>query len=130
MDELQTPQNGTKSENQQFQADNQEPQAEITTVRDQLQASEHRFSELASQNQHSAECHAPLQTELPEPTRRADQSEATTNEISQHLQEKLALREENEKPVNAHGQQIDRLQKKEAHATVTFNRQKSWRFGV
>ena len=120
VDELQTPQNGRNSDTQQFQADHQEPQAEITTVKDQLQTSEHRFNELASQNQRSAECHATRQTELPEPTQGAGQSEATTKEISQHLQEKLALHDDNEKQVSPLGEQIDPLQEKAAPLDSNF----------
>src|SRR5439155_431267 len=119
VDELQTPQNGRNSDNQQFQAD-QEPQAEITTVKDQLQTSEHRFNELASQNQHSAERHATRQTELPEPIRGAGQSAATTKEISQHLQEKLALHDDNEKQVSPLGAQIDPLQENAAPLDSNF----------
>ncbi len=120
VDELQTPQNGRNSDNQQFQADNQEPQTEITAVKDQLQTNEHRFNELASQNKHSAERHATRQTELPEPTRGAGQSAATTKEISQHLQEKLALHDDNEKQVSSLGEQIDPLQKKAAPLDSNF----------
>jgi Bacterial SH3 domain len=120
VDELQTPQNGRNSDNQQFQAVDQEPQAQITTVKDQLQTSEHRFSELASQNQQSAECHATRQTELPEPTRGAGQSEATTKEISQHLQKELALRDDNKKQVSPLGELIDPLQKQAAPLDSNF----------
>src|SRR5439155_1886325 len=119
VDELQTPQNGRNSDTQQFQADNQELQAEITTVKDQSQTSE-RFNELANQNQRSAECHATRQTELPEPTRGAGQSEATTKEISQHSQEKLALHDDNEKQVSPLGDQIDPLQEKAAPLDSNF----------
>jgi len=119
VDELQTPQNGRNSDTQQFQADNQELQAEITTVKDQSQTSE-RFNELANQNQRSAECHATRQTELPEPTRGAGQSEATTKEISQHSQEKLALHDDNETQVSPLGEQIDPLQKKAAPLDSNF----------
>ena len=119
VDELQTPQNGRNSDTQQFQADNQELQAEITTVKDQSQTSE-RFNELANQNQRSAECHATRQTELPEPTRGAGQSEATTKEISQHSQEKLALHDDNETQVSPLGEQIDPLQEKAAPLDSNF----------
>ena len=119
VDELQTPQNGRNSDTQQFQADNQELQAEITTVKDQSQTSE-RFNELANQNQRSAECHATRQTELPEPTRGAGQSEATTKEISQHSQEKLALHDDNETQVSPLGEQINPLQEKAAPLDSNF----------
>ena len=114
VDELQTPQKGTESGNPQFPSDHQESQAEITTVKHKLSTSEHRFGELASQNQHSAEGHAPLPGELPETTRRAGQSEVTTKKTSQRLQEKLARRDDHEKQVSPLGEQIDPLQKKAA----------------
>ncbi len=120
VDELQTPQNGRNSDTQQFQADHQEPQAEITTVKDQLQTSEHRFNELASQNQRRAECHATRQTELPEPTWGAGQSDATTKEISQHLQEKLALHDDNKKQMSPLREQIDPLQENAAPLDSNF----------
>jgi hypothetical protein len=114
VDELQTPQKGTKSGEPQFQGENQEPQAEIANVKHQLPTSEHRFSEAASENQHSAERHAPLPTELPEPIRHAGQSEVTPKGISQRVQEKLPLCDDTEKPVRPLGEQIDPLQKKAA----------------
>jgi hypothetical protein len=114
VDELETPQNGRKSEKQHFRADNQEAPVEITTVNDQLQTSEHRFGELASDNQQRADCQAPRQTGLSESTRRAGQSETTTKKIAQHLQKKLALRDENEDQVSPLGEQIDPSRRKTA----------------
>jgi hypothetical protein len=95
----------------QLQANNQEPQTEIATVKDPLPTGDYRFVDPANRNQHNAKCHAPPKTE---PTRGAGQGEATRKEISQHLQERLARRDGNGKQAGPFEEHIDPLQKKEA----------------
>lgn len=81
VEELRTIRHGVQSENQELRAVNQDLQQEIANLKAQLQASETRLSDLASQAEEMADLNSKLQTEIIELIGQVQASRETIEEL-------------------------------------------------